>query len=211
MRIDLEYDTAQFDAEVSAYIDTAIRPAIASGLTAAAVKVQQDLQAELITDIDDPTPFTKQAIGMYGPKPSKTGELDALVFLRPIQAQYLGYQIDGGIRRAGDYATLETGVLVPGPDAKLDRYGNLPRGFVTEALAGGDAWWMKPKKGNYTALVRRVPGERMQLLAFIMPQVEYEPRFDFYDTAERSANQHIGVEISAALAIATAKSDSLDQ
>ena len=40
MKIDLKYDTAQIDAEVSAYIDTSIGPAIVAGLTRAAPKVQ---------------------------------------------------------------------------------------------------------------------------------------------------------------------------
>lgn len=36
MKIDLEYDIDDWNAQVSSYIDTAIRPAIAEGLTAAA-------------------------------------------------------------------------------------------------------------------------------------------------------------------------------
>lgn len=148
MKIDLEYDVDDWASQVSSYIDTAIRPAIAEGLTAAAKKVQADLLAELISDIDDPTAFTKQAIGIYAPKASKTGDLDALVFVRPIQAQYLRYQIDGGVRRAGDYATLDTGVLLPRPHAPLDRHGNLPCGYVSEALSEDYTWWTKLKQGS---------------------------------------------------------------
>lgn len=59
MRIDLEYDTAQFDAEVSTYVDTSIGPAIVAGLTAAAPKVQ----AELARDIDDPKPSSSSHVG----------------------------------------------------------------------------------------------------------------------------------------------------
>lgn len=54
MRIDLEYDVSDWEAQVSSYIDTAIRHAIAAGLTAAAEKVRDDLIAEFEHDIDKP-------------------------------------------------------------------------------------------------------------------------------------------------------------
>ncbi len=58
------------------------------------------------------------------------------------------------------------------------------------------------KRAGYTALVRNGPGGRPELLAFIVPELEYEKRFDFYDTAVRSANEHVVYDVAAALDIA---------
>lgn len=152
--------------------------------------------------LDDPTAFTY----VHGIKPwpatakKGDGEIAALVFVQPQQAKYLAYQIDGGVRRAGDYATLSTGVLTPGPDAELDVHGNMPRGWLHDQTQQPYTWWTKLRQGRgHTALVRRLPGEPLQYLAFIVPEVEYEPRWDFYGLAARSAKEHVPVEVSKAL------------
>ncbi len=102
MRLDIEIETDAYDASVEKYLDTTVRPALAAGLTAAAEHVREDLTAELLASLDNPNPFTERAIAIlpatfhYGDDP------DAIVFVQPIQAQYLQLQIDGGVRRAGD-------------------------------------------------------------------------------------------------------------
>ncbi|MBE7732183.1 hypothetical protein [Devosia faecipullorum] len=211
MRIDLDYDSSQFAAEASAYIDTTVRPAIAAGLEAAAEKVRQELTAELERDIDMPVDFTKRGIGIYK-SGTRQDDIEFTVFVRSMQSQYLKYQIDGGVRRAGDYATTEYGVLMPGPHGIVDKHGNIPRGYIQQSLDEGWTWWTKLRQGKgVIALARRMPGEQLQYLALIVPELEYQPKFDFYDTAVVSANTHVPVEISTALAIATSKAEMLDQ
>ena len=93
------------------------------------------------TDVyfDRPVPFTERAFGMFhahgGPEP------EAGVFVMPIQAKYLELEIYGGVRRAGDYATMPDGVLVPARDTPLDAYGNIPRNYVQQQEADPRVSW----------------------------------------------------------------------
>ncbi len=212
MRIDIEIDTGvDFLTGVESYHDSTVRPALAAGLTAAAEAVQQELTAQLLAEISDPNPFTQRAIAILPANYRAGRDPDAIVFVQERQGEYLGLQINGGVRRAGDYATTRTGALVPGPHAQLDAYGNLPRGYVDRMLADPHVGWTTMRKGaGYTALVRNVPGGRPQLLAFIMPEIEYEPRFDFYGGAVRSAERHLPVQIAKALDDAVRRADAED-
>lgn len=60
--------------------------------------------------------------------------------MKPTQAQYLELQIDGGIRRAGDYGTTKGGPIVPGNGARVNRHGNLPRGYVARMMQRRDVF-----------------------------------------------------------------------
>lgn len=209
MNIDIDIEVEGYTQQVEAYLGTVVRPALAAGLNAAAELVRQDLVKELQQDIEDPTPFTLRAFGVMKAVPRDGKDIDALVFIRDAQAEYLHFQIDGGVRRAGDYGTTKTGAIAPGPHAPVDRYGNLPRGYIAKTLADPHVGWTTMRKRTgYTALVRNVPGGRPQLLAFIMPEIDYQPSFDFYDTAVRSAEKHVPGTVGAALDAAVRGADS---
>lgn len=75
--------------------------------------------------LDRPTPFTLSGIGVQKSKPG-TAEPFAEVNVMPKTARYLRYQIHGGTKVAGDCATTQHGVLIPGPEAPRNGYGNLP-------------------------------------------------------------------------------------
>jgi hypothetical protein len=47
------------------------------------------------------------------------------VFAKDIQAGYLKFNVEGGRRRPKARA-----IVVPGPDAKLNRYGNFTRNYI---------------------------------------------------------------------------------
>lgn len=216
MKIEITTEIEGFNSAVESYLSQTVRPAIAAGINAAAEAVKAYLLAELIEDIDNPTAFTRNAFGVLpaSSKPGSTGiDMDALVYIKDIQAEYLGFQIDGGVRRAGDYATGKTGPVVPGPHAPVDQYGNLPRNYISDMLKDPHVSWTKMRKRTgYTALVRNVPGKRdPELLAFIMPEIEYNRRFDFYDTAVRSASKHLPDAVQSALGDAVRRVDASDQ
>jgi hypothetical protein len=97
--------------------------------------VRRDPIEGLQSWFDQPTRFTLDAFGILPADATGVRDPSAIVILKPIQAEYLGLEIDGGIRRAGDYATTKTGSLVLGPDAPVDAYGNLPRDDVGRVLA----------------------------------------------------------------------------
>lgn len=203
MRIDIVLELDGYTAQTESYLNQVVRPAIADGMNAAAEMVKAALIEELHQDIESPSPFTLNAFGIMPATHRDGKDPDAIVFIKDIQAEYLGFQIDGGVRRAGDYATTKSGPIVPGPHGPTDQYGNLPRGFVAQALAEPHVSWTKMRKGSgYTALVRSTPGQPVQLLAFILPEIEYEQSFDFYDTAIRAGSKALPAAVSEALELA---------
>jgi len=131
MKIDVEIEVESYETAVRSYLADVVRPALAAGLNAAAELVRQDLVAQLQEDLEDPTPFTLKAFGVMPAVPREGEDVDAMIFVRDAQAEYLHFQIDGGVRRAGDYGTTKASALVPGPHAKVNKYGNLPQGYVT--------------------------------------------------------------------------------
>lgn len=89
--------------------------AIATGINATASKVVTAEQEGFKTHLDRPTPFTVNSMGLYKASPSHRTPA-ALVFVKPITADYLADAIFGG-----DYAGLHPGKI------RLNRYGNIPR------------------------------------------------------------------------------------
>lgn len=207
MRIDLEYDLDDFSSQVDSYIDGTIRPALAEGLNAAAVLVEQDMIEELGRSFDRPNPFTLNAFGIM-PATNRPGkDPDAVLFIQPIQAAYLDVQIDGGVRRAGDYATTKAGPIVPGPDARLDPYGNLPRGYVKRMAQRDDTFWTTLGVSDKPALVQRGAGDELKVLALIVDEIDYGQAFDFFDVVGVSAGKHVPEQVGKALAKATRQAD----
>ena len=59
--------------------------------------------------------------------------------MRRRQASYLGYEIYGGDRRAGDPETRPGGVLVPTRDSAMTADGNLDLDAVSSEMAAADS------------------------------------------------------------------------
>ncbi|WP_189424522.1 hypothetical protein [Devosia pacifica] len=184
-----------------------MRPALAAGLNAAAELVKLDPIDELGRDLDSPNPFTLNAFGILPATPVPGRDPDIVINIQPLQAAYLGYQIDGNVRRAGDHATTKQGLLVPGPHAKLDRYGNLPRGYVARMQQRDDDFWTTFGFSDKPALVPRGAGNELKILALIVDEIAYERTFDLFDVVGVSAHKHVPVQVSKKLD-ATKRADS---
>lgn len=144
-------------------------------LAASARKRLREVAAEVL---DRPKPFTVDAL-KYRPLPGDAPA--ALVYVLPTAARYLVRQVFGGEREPGDYGTVSRGILVPGRDAVLDRYGNLPRDQVSQAEAEGGRW--SPTRNGAQILV--LPGrDRPRVIAAAEDIAHYEPRLPFYDVVE---------------------------
>lgn len=140
--IDLTFDCAAFDKSARALEDESIVPDLVDTVNdfgGLAIKSLVEAQANLL---DRPKPFIQKGWVRGRTKRGPNGSAVGDVHLLPIQAQYLTHVIDGGIRRAGDYATTALGPLVPGRDAQLHAYGNLPRGYVERMLRYPEVAWV---------------------------------------------------------------------
>lgn len=167
--------------------------ATAKALTDTAKDVQRELTAEIDRVFDRPTPFTKRAIGVVT---AKKATLTARIFVKDIQAQYLGLEIEGGTRRPKGRA-----LVMPGKQIPLNQYGNLPRNKVRQLLA---------RKDVFSGAVRGVPGlyqrtpRGAKLLILWERQAQYRPRLRFYDVARKVIDARITDNFKRAFAQAIA-------
>ncbi len=142
-------------------------------LAASARKRLREVAGEVF---DRPTPFTLNA---FRYRKLQCEAPAALVYVLPTAARYLALEVFGGERKPGDPGTVPRGILVPGRDAVLDRFGNLPRLQISEAEG---ARWVRTQ-GSAEVLI--LPGrDRPRIIAAAEDVAVYEPRLPFYDIIE---------------------------
>lgn len=155
MRIDVSVDISGALRKLD-LAEKQVRFAAAVALTRTAKAVEAELQRELRSEIDRPTPFTLRSTFT---QPATKSSLVATVWFkdrlasknRKSASEMLGHHFSGGSRqhkalegwltKAGYISPGE--FVAPGDAAKLDQYGNLSRGQVAQILsqlrAGADS------------------------------------------------------------------------
>ena len=106
--------------------------ATAKALTDTAKDVQRELNTTIDQVFDRPVPFTQKAIGVTF---ANKATLTSRVFVKDMQAAYLGLQISGGTRTPKKRALVIPGNLLP-----LNQYGNIPKGKIKALLARPDVF-----------------------------------------------------------------------
>lgn len=184
--------------------------ATALALTRTVNDIRQAMPAALDAALDRPTPFTQK--GFYV-KAAKRDNLVAEVGFKDIQAKYMKYQVEGGVRKSTD-----AGIKMPG-NIQLNTFGNIPKGMIAKLKAAAQNGQLAPaiarrlgaggkhRKGTKPiqlffgipqgkgwenaplGIWRRIPGENGgpgKLIPVIVfeNQVSYSPRFDFKSKAE---------------------------
>ena len=100
--------------------------AVSDALTTTAFNARSELIDTAKRDFDRPTKFTLR--GFLVKKASfKKRPIESEVLIKDQQAQYLTFQVFGGVRRAGDFATTKAGPLLA-VRQKLNKFGNFPQG-----------------------------------------------------------------------------------
>lgn len=165
--------------------------ATAKALTDTAKEAQLALTSAIATVFDRPTPFTQRAIGITI---ARKTTLTARIFIKDIQAQYLGLEVTGGTRRPKARA-----LVIPSKQLPLNQYGNIPQGKIKALLARAD---------TFSGTVRGVPGiwqrtrTGLKLLVLWEPTAKYRKRFPFYEIVQRVIRQRIDANFKSALAFA---------
>lgn len=178
--------------------------AVAVALTNTAKAVAQAMPAEVDKAFKGgAVPFTRNAF--YFKRADKT-RLTSEVGIKRLQAEYLGYQVQGGVRRPKRQALRLPSVVT------LTQQGNLPPGtigrLIARAKAGKrttkaqskrfgvsselDLFYGDPADGRPAGIYKRVAisTTHHQLVpVVVMPKVSarYEQRFDFHGIARREA------------------------
>lgn len=150
-------------------------------------------QVQMPKKLDRPTPFTSKAFRIkYAKKHTLHGEVQ----IKPIQWEYLKYQIEGGTR-------TKTRIPVPTSQAKLNKYGNIPgkrHGLVRN----------KKQFMNDRGVWERYGGKKnrkAKLVVAFENSVSYRKRFPFYKIADGVARSRFKKNLQRSIkhAIATAR------
>ncbi|AMM13335.1 hypothetical protein AX768_03630 [Burkholderia sp. PAMC 28687] len=200
--------------------------AASQAVNAAAVKIQAAEQANMRKVLDEPTPFTINSVGV---KKGNKSNPTAIVFVKPIAAGYLDPYEIGGTNKLNSRALLKP------IEARLNKYGNLPRNYIKNLLADPNVFvgpvtfrrsgqtingiWMRPpvaKRRQVRGTARRsgtnqgmVAGRQtgLKLLIRFADAHPVTQRLGFGDLAQRMVPMIIQRELRDALAqaITTAK------
>lgn len=226
--------------ETTRWLNDLERKQIPFATSVALNKTAQDVQAGLVSGmsvLDRPKPFTLR--GVYVVRSTK-GNLTATIGLKtrdkggPV-AEYLAANIAGGGRvdKRSEILLRNAGILPPGmqtrpgPDARLDAYGNMSRGQIVQILSYFKAFGSIAKSGRGKAggtksaklnasdrkpvtrklfvtpsgVYERKHGEVMGLLTFTRPP-RYQKRYDFTRIAGNVVQRQFEANFKSALAYA---------
>lgn len=117
--------------------------ATSKALNATARRVVEAMPAEMDKALDRPTPFTKKGVAVL--ERADKSRLQVTVGFRKIQAEYMQWQVAGGLRSPGD-----AGLKLPSA-IKLNDYGNIPKGVIAGLIA-----LARKDKGAKKAAAKRV-------------------------------------------------------
>lgn len=157
-----------------------------------------------------PTPFTRRAVGMtraYKGSVSKgTAAVSASVFIKPIQARYLGIEETGG-----DVSRAPGKPILTPVDAELNPYGNIPKRMLQYWKNNPRRYFIGEVRGVYGAWERVGSGgprggmpHGLKLLVAFRGRARYRPRFGFQDHIAASVRANFLPALSAGMARAMA-------
>ncbi|MFY9293449.1 MAG: hypothetical protein WAP03_22520 [Methylorubrum rhodinum] len=113
MRIEVSIDLARFTAQSDAYVSKRLQPALQEALDYLAASARKRLQESTQAYFQDLVAWTQQTFA-YRRVNAGADIAATLAYLLLNQACYLGIEVFGCVRHAGDYATTNRG---PSPGA----------------------------------------------------------------------------------------------
>ena len=221
LKISVTHDLDKLVARIDRIGRDQVPFATAKALTRTAQAAQRAVPAALEQDLDRPTEFTKRGTFIV---PARKSNLQAVVGFKDRQAEYMLYQIEGGVR-----APKKKALRLPG-EVVLNEYGNLPKGTITRLVQAA-------KSGKYGAVVKKrlgigdrrkgagdldlfygqprgfpdlpvgiwrrmpgKPGKLVPVIVFPRAVAKYRPRFRFHAMVERVVREAFPREFASAFA-----------
>lgn len=224
MRIEV-HGTDQIVRNLAMFSERRFNAMLATALTRSAVGVRDDLKANAQQVLERPKPFTLGAIRHVGASAEK---LEAIVHVLPTSpaAPALVTQAQGGRRPQKKFEVLaralglgEGWLIVPGPGAKLDQYGNLTPRVLREIFAGVSAetatskrrrkgpaarYFLMPPGAGAPGIYARTGRDITAVLLFVS-RAHYEQHWKFHDVGRASADRRMPVEMRRAVNEAVAR------
>jgi hypothetical protein len=204
---------------IQSRIDKNIRFGVARGLTRTAQHSSTVVKGELPAIFDRPTPFTLNAIAFAGA--TKTN-LEAAVFIKDVQAQYLLMQQTGGTRVPQQGSPINVPI-----GQRTNVYGNIGRGVIGRAKAKKSTFVSKgqgrtahlppglyerlgfrkgkglgSKRGRKRSTGRGDQKSRVRLLVAFDKVATYQPQFGFQERAAKAAMSVLKGNVAASIVAA---------
>jgi hypothetical protein len=123
-----DFDLRSFEKSLTQIEKKVLPQAQAGFLSGLAFGARRGLLAYAEKNIKGgPNPWTKKGFVVEKATPQN---MTASISIRPEQARYMTYLINGGVRRAGDAGATPFDVLTDAPDEQKNAFGNVKRGYL---------------------------------------------------------------------------------
>lgn len=197
--VEIQINTNEIAKQLRWYQREQLPFATSLALNNVANDVAADITASMDTELDNPTPFTKMAFmtkaGKFKGKRSTKRDLMVSIIADSVQAEYLMFQVHGGIRKPKKQA-----ILVPTLKAPKDKYGNITRATRRRyAQPTGKLFHAGEREHKQPGVYKRTSRSAAEMLASYEVQTQYKPRFNIYATAAKSVDKNFTPRMIEAL------------
>jgi len=207
-KLDLTQDLTGLQKRMDSLIRKQIPLRVAIALTDVAKDVIAAEHILLKEKLNQPTPFTtgKKTFRRINAEKNDWPNLSSAVLISPIQAQYLHWQIAGGTRPPKGRA-----IPIPGPNMKLNKFGNLPRNKIATLMGNKKTFAGKPRGAKHPTeggIYQRTGGKRnpkYKMLIAWKPRANYSPRLPFYKVGKAIVAKRFGIRLNQQLRRAVEK------
>jgi len=206
MRLSVQHNLDDLSRRLTRVEKDQVPFAASMAINNVAADVANAITAQMETYLDNPIPFTLKAYqartGTFKGERATKKKLYADIIPGKIQAEYLKFQIEGGVR-----LPKQTAILVPTQFAPKNKYGNVPRARRKKLVAGGGEYFTAGRREKKTPGIYQRTSEGLRPMAFYVEQAEYKPLLPIDKIAAGVVSNRFGLRFDQALkrAMATAR------
>ena len=169
MNISIESNARELQKKLSFFQKKQLGRATNDAINKTLFGLRKEMMKQADKKLDRPTPFTKKGFLVAT---SKVSQLLGVLYIHPIRAQYLGFQIDGGVRQG------TPNIAVPfTKNVKLNKFGNVAG--RKSGLIKKNTQFQGTIKG-VEGIYQRMKNNKVKLLHGFETHVTYQPRFPFF-------------------------------
>jgi hypothetical protein len=190
MQIKIKDNIKEFSKGLNKFQKKQMPFATAQAINNTLFGLKKEMGKQTVKKLDRPVPFTQR--GFLINKAKKTNQVGVL-YVRPEVAQYLKYQIDGGVR------SQATKIPVPIlKNKRLNKYGNIAG--KRSGLVKGSKEFIGTIKGVTGVWKQQRKGQAPILLIKFHDSVRYDKKpFDFYKIGNNYARNTFDRQLDKAL------------
>lgn len=183
---------------------------IAKALTRVAMRAKDNANKSTNQFFDRPNAFTQRAFRFQS---ANKRTLTAMVFAQDLQARYLRFGIQGGVRRIKGFEKKFGGdtnaddragaALVPTKNIRVNASGNVPLSTLKRISSQPNRYFIgKPKGGNRPEGIyeRHGRNQRLKALMIFKQPPRYRKRLPLEDVVAKTVQRHFGNELQVAFA-----------